>query len=412
MSKKKKQKRFDYSAFEQAALLGLQNGQGLVGEEGILKDLLKHLVESALDGELDAHLNEEQANGMVNRRNGHTTKKKQLKTRMGQIEIAPPRDRAGRFEPKLVGKWERQLHSGLDDQVLELYSLGNSYADIQAHLKRMYGVSLSVGQLSAITDRVWQQIRTWQQRPLDSLYLVVYLDAIRFKIRENGMVVDKCVYTVYGVDQEGYRDVLSIQIGGAEGAKQWGRTLAHLQDRGVKDVLFFCIDGLAGFKEAILRIFPQSTVQRCVVHMVRNAIHLVSDKHVKAVCKDLRAIYTADDEAQGLIALTLFEQKWDDQYPEIGRAWRANWLELTAFFGFNWAVRKLIYTTNPVEGLHRIMRKTTKTKAAFVSEDALTKLLYLTLMRKEKVWSKRIHSFKKVILEFKREFPDRFDQHL
>lgn len=413
MSKSKKkssESAFDYKKFEESALAGLQRGQGLVGEEGILKDLIKHLVESSLQGELDAHLLQDRQSGQANRRNGST--KKRLRTQLGEVQIEPPRDRQGSFEPQLVGKWERDLDSGLDHQILELYSLGNSYGDIQMHLQRMYGVQLSMGQLSTITDRVWSDIRQWQQRALKSFYMVVFLDAIHFKVRDNGVVKSKAVYTVYGVDAEGYRDVLAIQVGPQEGAKQWGRTLEHIKDRGVEDVLFFCVDGLSGFKEAIWSVFPQAIVQRCVVHMVRNAIRFVDDQDVKPICKGLRAIYTADDESQGLQALQDFEQTWNQKYPEIGQAWTNNWVELTAFFGFNWAVRKLIYTTNPIEGLHRIMRKTTKTKAAFVSEEALIKLLYLTLMKKEKVWKKRIHSYKAVIRSMKREFEDRFDQHL
>lgn len=413
MSKKKgrtSEEDFDYKKFEAKALLGLQNGQGLVGEKGILKELIKHLVESSLQGELDVHLLKERESGQSNRRNGSTSK--QLRTQMGEVQINPPRDRRGSFEPQLVGKWERDLHSGLDHQVLELYSIGTSYGDIQVHLERMYGVELSLGQLSAITDRVWTQIRQWQQRPLKPFYLVIFLDAIHFKVRENGVVISKAVYTVYGVDAEGYRDVLAIQVGSEEGAKQWGRTLEHLKDRGVQDVLFFCIDGLKGFKEAILEVFPKSIVQRCIVHKVRNAIRFVDDKDVKPICKDLKAIYTADEEQQGLAALEQFKKKWEDKYPEIGESWTQDWVELTAFFGFNWAVRKLIYTTNPIEGLHRIMRKTTKTKAAFVSEDALTKLLYLTLMRKQKVWNRRIHSYKAVIRSLRREFNERFDKYL
>lgn len=413
MKEKKKRSnsdKFDYKKFEEAALKGLQEGQGLVGENGLLKDLIKHLVESSLQGELDAHLEKERQAGHSNRRNGST--KKQLRTQLGKVEVQPPRDRKGSFEPQLVSKWDRNLQSGLDQQVLELYSLGNSYADIQKHLQNMYGVELSVGQLSAITDRVWSEIRKWQQRALKSFYMVIFLDAIHFKVRENGMVVSKAVYTVYGVDSEGYRDVLAIQVGGEEGAKQWGRTLEQLKDRGVEDVLFFCIDGLSGFKQAILSIFPNSTVQRCIVHMVRNAIRFVDDRDVRPICKDLKAIYSADDEQQGLTALADFKKKWDEKYPEIGKAWTENWVELTAFFGFNWAVRKLIYTTNPIEGLHRIMRKTTKTKAAFVSQDALVKLLYLTLMKKQEVWKRRIHSYKAVIRSMKREFQDRFEKHL
>lgn len=406
---KKEKKDFDYSKFETEALSGLVSGKGLVGDEGILKGLIQHLVESALDGEMSAHLSENKKEGTSNRRNG--SGKKKLRTQLGEVEIHPPRDRNSSFEPQLIGKWDRNLNTGLEDQILELYSIGNSYLDIQAHIQKLYGISLSTGQLSAITDKVWEEISKWQKRALKSFYMLIYLDAIHFKIRENGVVSTKAVYTVYGVDADGHRDVLAIKIGAQEGAKQWGRILEHLQERGVEDVLFFAVDGLSGFKEAILDVFPQSTVQRCIVHMVRSSTRFVDDKDIKQIIKGLRAIYTADDEAQGLRALESFEAIWNDKYPEIAKAWRNNWTELTAFFGYNWQVRKLIYTTNAIEGLHRMMRKTTKTKAAFVSENALTKLLYLTLMRKQKVWKRRVHSYKAIQRSLSREFGERFAKH-
>lgn len=407
---KKDSKDFDYEKFESEALSGLQSGKGLVGTEGVLKDLIKHLVESALEGELSAHLASEKNAGKSNRRNGKSEKR--LRTELGEISIEPSRDRTGSFEPQLVGKWERDLNTGLEEQILELYSIGNSYGDIQWHIRRMYGIQLSTGQLSAITDRIWADVTKWQKRVLKPFYSVIFLDAIHFKVRENGIVSTRAVYTVYGIDADGHRDVLAIQVGESEGSKQWGRVLESLKDRGVEDVLFFAVDGLAGFKEAILGVFPNATVQRCVVHMIRSSIRLVDDKDVRSVIKDLKVIYTADQEDQGHQALEDFEQKWNDKYPEIGKAWRENWMELTAFFGFNWAVRKLIYTTNCIEGLHRIMRKTTKTKGAFVNEKALTKLLYLTLMRKEKVWKKRIHSYKAVQRSLAREFGERFSKHI
>lgn len=403
-------KNFDYSKFESEALAGLRSGKGLVGNEGILKDLIQHLVESALDGEMTAHLSAEKQQGHSNRRNGKG--KKKLRTELGEVEIRPPRDRASNFEPQLVGKWERDLNTGLEHQILELYSIGNSYLDIQTHIQKLYGISLSTGQLSAITDKVWDEIIQWQKRALKAFYILIYLDAIHFKIRENGVVVTKAVYTVYGVDADGNRDVLAIHIGAEEGAKQWGRILEHLRDRGVEDVLFFAVDGLSGFKEAILEVFPQSTVQRCIVHMMRSSTKFVDDKDIKQVIKGLKAVYTADDEAQGLQALENFETDWNNKYPEIAKAWRSNWTELTAFFGYNWAVRKLIYTTNAIEGLHRMMRKTTKTKAAFVNEKALTKLLYLTLMRKQKVWSRRVHAYKAIQRSLDREFGERFSKHV
>ena len=408
--KRNKESEFDYASFKSSALESLQAGEPLLGEGGILKDLIKDLVEGALDGEMDAHLSSEKISGKSNRRNGHT--KKQLRTESGEISIQPPRDRQGSFTPMLVEKWERNLGSGLDHQVLELYSLGNSYEDIQTHLEQMYGVSLSKGQLSAITDRVWPKIVEWQKRALESLYLVVFLDAIHFKVREEGQVQTKAVYTVYGVDVEGNRDVLGLKVGQAEGAKEWGRILETLKDRGVEDVLFFAIDGLPGFKEAILDIFPHSTIQRCVVHMVRSSLRFVDEADAKAVAKALRAIYTAEDETAGKLALDAFDQAWGKKYPEIVAAWQNNWIELTAFFGFNWAVRKLIYTTNAVEGLHRLMRKTTKTKAAFVNDKALLKLLFLSLERKKKVWARKIHSYKAVQRSLIREFGQRIEKHL
>lgn len=277
----------------------------------------------------------------------------------------------------------------------------------------MYGVHLSTGQLSSVTEQVRAEIEKWQKRPLKSFYILLYLDAIHFKVRENGRVITKAVYTVYGVDADGYRDVLCLHIGqGAEGSKEWGRVLEHIKDRGVEDVLFFSIDGLTGFKDAILAVYPQSIVQRCIVHMIRNSIKFVDEKDMKPLIKGLKQVYQADNENQGLDALDDFELNWNKKYPEISKAWKRNWNELTAFFGFNWAVRKLMYTTNPVEGLHRMMRKTTKTKGAFVSEKALSKILYLTLDRKQKVWKKRTHSYKAIQRDLAREFGDRFEKHV
>jgi transposase-like protein len=407
---KKEASGFDYKSFEAEALSGLMSGKSLIGEGGILKGLIKHLVESALDGEMDAHLLQGKSEQTGNRRNGHTSKR--LRTQLGEVEVSPPRDRDGSFEPQLVGKWDRELNSGLEEQIIELYSIGNSYEDIQWHVRRMYGVSLSKAHLSAVTDRVAAEVVRWQQRALKSFYILVYLDAICFKVRENGKVKDKAVYTVYGVDADGNRDVLGITVGESEGAKQWGRVLEKLRERGVEDVLFFAVDGLAGFKEAIYHVFPASIVQRCIVHMVRNALRFVDDADARPVAEGLKAIYTADDEKQGLQALAAFKAAWDGKYPEIGQAWQDNWLELTAFFGFSWAVRKLIYTTNAVEGLHRIMRKTTKTKSAFVSEDALLKLLYLTLERKKDVWGRQVLGYKAIQRCLDREFGERFSKHV
>jgi len=414
MSKKQKKSEktnFDYAEFERQALVSIKNGQNLVGENGLLKELMSHLVQSSLEGEMDAFLNDQRKGGELNRRNGHT--KKTLISEVGDFTIEPPRDRNGNFSPQLVGKWDRTFNSGIDNQILELYSIGTSVGDIQTHILKMYGVSLSTGQISTITEKVRSEIDKWHRRPLQAFYVGVFLDAIHYRIRINGIVETRAVYTVYGVLADGSRDVLCLKIGqGAEGSKEWGRVLEHIKDRGVEDVLFFCVDGLAGFKEAILSVYPQSIVQRCIVHMMRNSFRFVDDKDARELTKDLKKVYQADEEKQGLESLEFFDNKWGEKYPGIVKSWRENWTELTSFFGFNWAVRKLIYTTNCIEGLHRMLRKTTKTKGAFVSENALSKILYLTLVRREKVWKRKVHSWKAISRNLKREFGERFEKHV
>lgn len=409
--KKTERSNFDYAEFERQALAGIKAGQNLVGENGLLKELMSHLVQSSLEGEMEVFMEQQREEGQSNRRNGHT--KKRLRSEVGDFTIKPPRDRNGDFSPKLVGKWDRNFNSGLDNQVLELYSLGTSVGDIQTHIVKMYGVSLSSGQISVVTEKVRAEIDNWHRRPLQAFYVGVFLDAIHYRVRTNGIVETRAVYTVYGVLADGSRDVLCLKIGkGAEGAKEWGRVLEHLKDRGVEDVLFFCVDGLKGFKEAILSVYPQSIVQRCIVHMVRHSLRFVDNKDARELAKDLKSIYQADEEKQGLESLETFANKWGEKYPEIVESWRSNWTELTAFFGFNWAVRKLIYTTNCIEGLHRMLRKTTKTKGAFVNENALSKILYLTLVRKEKVWKRKVRSWKAISRNLKREFGERFEKHL
>lgn len=411
--KKKKSQggKFDYEKFEKDAIAKLRAGNDLVGPEGIFRDLIARIVSAAMDGEIKGHIADEKAMGKAgNRRNGSTSKK--LKTSLGEVPINPPRDRLGTFDPQIIGKWDRNLNSGLDAQILELYSLGNSMIDIRSHIEKMYGVSLSTGQISLVTEQVWEEVLKWQSRPLASFYALIYLDAIHFKVREDGEVKTKAVYTVYGVDAYGQRDVLGLTIGQAEGAKQWGRILETLKTRGVEDVLFFAVDGLTGFGEAILEVFPNSIVQRCIVHMIRTSLRFVADKDYKPICKDLRKIYTADDEAAGLAFLDIFAEKWDAKYPEISQKWRKSWTELTAFFGYNHAIRRMIYTTNAVEALHRHMRKTTKTKGAFVNDKALLKLLYLTLMRKQKSWGRKVFQWSAVQRGIIREFGERYTKHI
>jgi len=404
---------FDYESFEVSTISGIRSGAPFLGSDGLLKDLLSYLVNAALSGEMEAHLAQEKSEGkMGNRRNGYT--EKTVRSDLGALTIHPPRDRSGSFEPMLIEKWNRDLGSGLDPQILELYGQGQSIAQIQGYLERMYGVGLSAGQISAITDKVWESVTAWKTRVLEACYVLIYLDGIYFRIRENEKVVTKAIYTAYGVTVDGERDILDIHVGYAEkeGAKEWGRLLERLQARGVEDVLFFAVDGLEGFSEAIYEVYPDATVQRCIVHMVRTCLKLVDQKDYSAICKDLRAIYAAIDQQAGELALERFEQKWDERYPEIGKKWRAEWLELTAFWGYNHAVRRLIYTTNAIEGLHRKMRAVTKNKGAFINEKALLKLLYLNLIYHPNAWRKKVHGWIEIRRSLNREFGRRFSKHL
>jgi putative transposase len=400
---------FDYSSFEKQALAGLYAGKDLLGSDGILKDIIQRIVGAAMAGEMTSHLAKEKEEGApANRRNGVKTKK--IKTTVGEVPIEYSRDRAGTFEPILIKKWDRNLHTGFDSQILELYANGNSIIDIQSYILKMYNAELSSGQISAITEQVWEEVQQWKSRVLCSFYVLIYLDAINFKIRENGKVVNKAIYTVYGINAYGERDILDLHIGASEseGAKEWGRLLEKIKERGVEDVLFFAVDGLTGFKEAIEAVYPLSIVQRCIVHMVRTSLTFVADKDYKPLCKDLRTIYTADSLDGAEVALNQFAQKWDNKYPEISKKWRTNWEELTAFLSYNEAIRRLIYTTNAVEGLHRKMRKVTKTKGAFPNDKALLKLLYLNLIRDPKSWKRKVFKWSEVSRGLTREFGERF----
>lgn len=402
---------FDFSCFEASAIEALQSGKPLLGRDGVLKDLVRHLVEASLEGELDHQLALDKASLVSNKRNG-SGRTKQLRTEFGPIEIESPRDRQGRFEPQTVGKWSRELGQGFEAQILELYAMGNSVSDIKLHLDQMYGARLSEGAISYVTERVREEIQHWQTRPLESFYTLLYLDAIRYKVKEDGRVVIKAVYTLYGVDGEGQRDILGIHIGPTEGAHQWSLYLEDLKRRGVEDILFIAVDGLSGFPEAIERVFPESIVQRCIVHMVRTSLIGVADKDRKPVVADLREIYTAADEGAARRALDRFEGKWGKKYPSIGSKWRESWMELSAFLSFGQGIRRMIYTTNPIENLHRQMRKVTKTKGAWCSESALIKQLYLTLMRKKKAWSKTVFKWSQIQQELILMFGDRYLKHI
>lgn len=399
----KKEEKFDFEQFEKEAIKKLRSGKGLIGEQGALTGLIGRILKAAYEEEIQEHISKTKSDD--NRRNGSTTKK--LKTGLGSVEVQPPRDRQGTFDPQIVKKWERKIAPELERQILSLYAIGTSTRDISEHIEKMYGVKYSASFISDITNRIVDEVEEWKSRPLEDLYAIVYLDAIHFKVRENRKVVTKAVYTVFGVDMEGQRDVLGLYIGQSEGAKHWGRILENIRERGVQDVFFFCVDGLKGFTEVIEDIYPRALVQRCIVHMVRTSVKHVSWQDLRPICKALRSIYTKDSSASALEELDRFDSKWGDKYPEIAKKWRANWEELSISFDYPEELRRVIYTTNTVEALHRILRKATKTKGAFVNDQALEKQLYLTLQHNSKSWHRKTRGWHQIIRVLKREFPDR-----
>ena len=388
----------------------LYNGDPIVGEDGIFTDLLQALVNASLEGEMDYHLQKDYQEGKTNRRNGHIGKT--VRSRVGPMQVLTPRDRDGSHDPQIIKKWERELGSGMDQVILSLYARGQSVEDVRHQLRELYGLEVSAGTISAVTDRVWDEIITWQQRPLASCYAIIYLDAIHFKVREQGQVKSKAVYSVYAITVDGQRDLLGLYLSDAEGSRHWGLILEDIKRRGVEDVLFFCIDGLNGFKEVIEEAFPTSIIQRCIVHMVRNSTRYVSYKDIKSVCADLRKIYTSADRIQAEAALEAFGAKWDGKYKEIRPKWEKNWDELMAFMDYGQNIRRMIYTTNPVEALHRVMRKVTKSKGAWSNEKGLLKQLYLTLMYNRKSWKKMAFGWLSVQRELADKFGDRYEKYL
>ena len=387
----------------------LYSKKGLLGKESPFSEILQQMVNTMLEGEIESFLTEERASGTINKKNGKTSKR--VLSEMGHLDISTPRDRNGDFEPELIGKRQRELNSGLDEQILALYAQGNSIEDVRRLLEDIYGVSISAGRISQITDKVLPEIQEWRTRSLQSFYPVVYLDAIHFKVRQDGRYSNSAFYTVYSIDWEGNRDLLRLYINsGGEGAKKWGMVMEDLKSRGVMDILVVCTDDLQGFSEQIQEVFPASVVQKCIVHQVRNSVKYVDEADKKAVIKDLRQIYTSTTEEGAKTALSAFEATWGKKYKYIVRQWYDNWTELMAFLDFPVGMRKMIYTTNPVEALHRIMRKLIKGKAAWASETALIKQVYLSIRKNEKSWKRKAYGWTSIQREIMEMYPERVPQ--
>lgn len=388
----------------------LYSGQPLLGQGSVFSEMLQALVNASLDGEIEHFMKEGDNREGGNRRNGHM--EKSVRSTAGPLKIRTPRDRKGAFEPILIEKGQRELPSGLDEVILSLYARGQSVEDVRAQLLKIYGLELSAGQISTITERVWDEVLRWQQRPLEACYTIIYLDGIHFRVQAEGRFEGKVILTVYGVNVQGERDVLGLYIYDTESSSNWSMVLEDLKQRGVESVFFFCVDGLKGFPQAVEGAFPKAILQRCIVHMIRTSTRFVSDKDLKKVCADLRKVYTAPNELQAKLALEEFDRKWGKQYKYIRPQWEENWKDLMAFMAFTQNIRRMIYTTNPVEALHRIMRKVTKAKGAWVSERALLKQIYLALNYNQKSWKRKALGWKSIQMELAEKFGEDFTRYL
>jgi len=372
----------------------------------LVKELMADTLQEMLEAELTHTLGHDKNGHRLteNRRNGHSTKR--IRSESGEWTVAIPRDRLGEHEPTIIPKHQKSL-PGIEEQIMALYAKGMSTRDIQDHLQRIYGVNVSPMLVSTVTARLLPVIETWQTRPLLSTYAVVFLDAIHYKVREDQHVVTKAAYVVLGIDLDGRKDLLGFWIGAHESAKFWLGVLTDLRHRGVEDILIACTDNLTGFSEAIQASYPQTAIQKCVVHQIRNSLKYVSSKDLKAVTTELRPIYTAPNETTALAALDCFEEKWGKQYPWCAKSWRANWAEIATCFAYPPEIRKLIYTTNLIEGFHRQLRKVTKTKSTFPTDEALLKMLYLAMQDITRKWTMRVPHWGQILLQLTILFPDR-----
>lgn len=405
MSRKKLEDGFDWDSFKDEAVNRLKSGDDLGGKDGILAPLIKDLLEASLDGELSHHLSEERAAGRSNRRNGKQSKR--VKTTHGSIELESSRDRAGSFEPEIIGKRQTTLGEGLDNKIISLYGHGMSYGDIQTHLEELYGLELSKGKLSAITDKVLPMLEAWRTRPLESTYAIVWMDALVFKVRHDGRIVKRTVYCIIGINMEGHKELLGLYVSENEGAKFWLSVLTDLQNRGVEDILIACIDNLTGFAEAIESIFPQTEVQLCVVHQIRNSLRYILSDDQKPFLKDLKRVYQAKNKESAEYQLEELDKKWGKKYPIVLRSWRNNWDRLSTYFKYAQPIRRIIYTTNTVEGFNRQLRKITKSKAVFPNETALLKLVFLVSQNITAKWTMPLPGWALVVQQLAIHFEGR-----
>ena len=392
------------------AVQDIMAGKNISGKDGVLAPLVKQLVEAALEAELDSHIKDDVFSGKKNRKNGTTSKT--IKTSDGGFVLDTPRDRAGNFEPQIVKKNQTHLTDDIEEKVLSMYGLGLSYRDISKHIEDMYKIELSTGTISNITDKIIDKVKAWQDRPLEPIYTFLWLDAIHYKIKDGGKYETKAVYTILGMGIDGKKDVLGLYVGESEGANFWLGVLTKLQNRGVKDILIASVDGLNGFPEAIKSIFPKTEVQLCIVHQIRNSLKYVASADQKEFMKDLKLVYQATSKDIAEDELLKLDEKWGKKYSIVLNSWNNKWENLSHYFKYPYQIRKIMYTTNIIESVHKQFRKLTKTKGAFPNQNSLLKLLYMGIKNAKEKWTQPVHNWSLTISQLAIFFEGRLDNYL
>jgi putative transposase len=377
--------------------------------KNLFKDTLQQIFEAEMENHLGYQKHSTEGNNTGNSRNGYT--KKTIKTKFGATDVTIPRDRNGDFEPQIIRKYETTSNQ-LEEQIIAMYAKGMSTRDIEDHMRDIYGIDISPTMVSKVTDKILPMITEWQSRPLDRVYPIVYLDAIHFKVRKENRIINKAAYSVLGINMAGQKEVLGIWIGETESASFWLGVCNDLKNRGVEDILITCKDGLSGFSDAISTVYPKTEIQLCIIHQIRNSLKYVSYKEQKELIADLKKVYQALTLEEAELGFTEFKEKWGKRHPIIIRSWENNWTELTAYFKYPYQLRRIIYTTNVIEGYHRQLRKVTKTKTAYPTDDALRKIIYLATVEASKKWTMPVRDWKNCISQFAIYFGDRLESEL
>lgn len=401
----KQENPIDYASIQQQALEQFRSGKSLTGKGGAFAPLFKQFLEAALQSELEQHLVSDEGQSSSNRKNGKVSKT--VKTGDGEIELVTSRDRNGSFEPEIIKKRETILADSLQDRIIGMYGIGMSLRDISGHIKEMYDMDISHDTLSAITERIMPLVKEWQSRPLDELYCIVWMDAMHYKVKEQGKVKSRAVYNILGIDKEGKKDLLGVYVSENEGANFWLGVLTDLNNRGLKDILIACIDNLNGFEQAIGGIFPKTEVQSCVVHQIRNSLKYVASKDQKEFMAELKPVYKAQTKDLAELNLGKLAEKWSKKYPVVIKSWQDNWQKLSTYFKYTEDIKRIIYTTNTIEGFHRQVRKVTKNKGVFPNDDALLKLVYLAYKNISKKWTQPLQNWSLTVSQLSIHFEGR-----